>query len=111
MISIHVSKGIELVVVDDGGIALKDLFNARSIAILPEELDDIIDAFREAKKMARRFKHAVKTVNVKVCKCSLYQIQQHGCQCSAKEKKVEYVEEMPSHYQDEDGVWHDENDE
>lgn len=90
MKTIKISDGIELVIVDDGGIALKDLFNDRSIAILPEELDAVIDSLQQAKmqRVSYKFKEILRNNNLRVCTCSGYQLEKYGCQCSFREKNL-----------------------
>lgn len=83
MITIGISENIELVIVDDGGMCIKDKFTGKSISILPEELDDMIEALEKAKmqRVANKFISIAKSVDVKICTCSEYQRQQYGCVC------------------------------
>lgn len=88
MKTIPISDGIELVIVDDGGMCIKDIFGGKSIAILPEELDAIAVAVEQAKlyRVAKKFTDVVKNSSLKICKCSTYQLEKCGCVCATREE-------------------------
>jgi hypothetical protein len=84
MKTIEISDTVELVIVDDGGVALKDLFNDRSIAILPTELTKLIDALTKAKSI-----HEEKIRKLSACSCNAYVLENFGCKCDNGKKYLE----------------------